>query len=405
VANTDADQSDTGPERVSLLFKNVPYDCPEGRLRERVKELHCLYRVLELTCDNATPIEAICAKIVEVLPRGLLHESRAIARIQIYDFDLQSQAWQPTNVAINHPIRCESDGIGILSVGYINADTANPEFLPEEYDLVAAVAGNLGRLAENRLLLERIRDAERARTSAEMTGCLAHDFNNLLTVIIGSVESLREDLPDSNSTQDYLQLIAEAAERGSTLTAQLLAYSRRQPLSPQIIATGQMLRSLEPILMPAPGSAIHLEIDVPRDVWPVQADRAQLENALLNLAINAREAMPGGGRFAIAVSNLHLVPEQGNGEPLAEGDYVRFEVSDTGPGMTDAVASRAFDPYFTTKERGTGLGLSSVFGFVRQSHGWIRLHTKLGHGTRFLLYLPRAREEANAADASAARLR
>ena len=378
----------------------APDDDPQVRLRERIKELRCLYDVLALTSDKLAAVGPTCARVLDVLLRSYLHEDRVVARIALHDIDLRSRNWRegdaPPGAVIEQPIICHGAVVGMLTVGYRTDAFHSQTFLPEEREMTAAVAAHVAKMVEDRFLFDRVRQGERTRTIGQMTSGLAHDFNNLLTVIIGSAESLRENLAPGDPNLAHARLIAEAAERGSRITAQLLAYTRRQPLSPQAIALGPMLRAVERLLLHALGAGIRFELDVPADIWPVHADRTQLENALLNLAVNARDAMPQGGRFRVAASNVTVDGDGNGGEedlPLAEGDYVRFAVSDTGVGMSEEVAARAFDPFFTTKDgRGSGLGLSGVFGFVHQSHGQIRLSTAPGQGAVFVFYLPRSRE-------------
>lgn len=353
--------------------------------------MHCLYRVLEVTSDKEADVEEVGARVIELLMGAFLYENRTVVRIRLGDKDLRSDNWKSPDLAMEEPICCEREEIGSLVIGYVDHQGAESDFLPEEHDLVAAVAANLGKMAEDRLLLERVRQAERSRASAEITGVFAHDFNNLLTVIMGSAENLLDDIREGDPAREQVQMIGEAAVRGSAIVAQLLAHIRSRPLPRQAVQTAAMLHDMGRILASAVGKAITVELQIAPDVWPICVDRTQLENALLNLAINARDAMPAGGRLCISATNVRAERDQDNLPDTAmAGDRIRIEVSDTGSGMTDDIAARAFEPFFSAKPHGTGLGLSSVAGFVHQSGGTIELSSEPNHGTTFLISLPRA---------------
>ncbi len=251
-----------------------------------------------------------------------------------------------------------------------------------------------------------IHQAQKMEALGQLTGGIAHDFNNLLTVVIGSAELLRE-AADPKRQLSLSDTILRAAERGSGLARRLLAFARRQPLAPRTIDVNRLVEAMQGLLTQTLGE--HIEIQVVPDalLLPANVDAGQLETAILNLAINARDAMPAGGRLSLETRNVHL--EQGftagPGEP-PPGDYVMIAVSDTGVGMTPEVKARAFDPFFTTKDfgKGSGLGLSMVYGFVRQSGGYIALYSEPGLGTTVKLYFPPAEgavagEEAPAASA------
>ena len=225
--------------------------------------------------------------------------------------------------------------------------------------------------AEERLRIseEKLAQAQKLETVGQLTGGIAHDFNNLLAVIPGNAEILG-DGPDTDNPP--VQTILRAAKRGAELTQRLLAYSRRQPLQPQAIDLSQLVVGLTDLLARTLGATIEVETHVPADTAPIMADPGQLENALLNLSINARDAMPHGGKLIIACSSVSL--DDGDESPKLDvdsGDYVVLAVSDTGHGMPASVSDQAFEPFFTTKDvgEGSGLGLSMVYGFARQSGG------------------------------------
>jgi CheY-like chemotaxis protein len=226
----------------------------------------------------------------------------------------------------------------------------------------------------------------------QLTGGVAHDFNNLLTVILGNSEYLAERLAANKELHKIADSIATAAERGSELTKSLLAFARKQPLMPKDIDIGQKVLGMEQLLRRTLGEHIECEFQFDSELWPASVDPGQLASALLNLVLNARDAMPDGGRLTVEVRNISLgeadVDVNGEARP---GDYVMVAVSDTGSGMIAEVASRAFEPFFTTKEvgKGTGLGLSMVYGFAKQSGGSMQISSEPGHGTAVKLFFPR----------------
>ncbi|MDE2495367.1 MAG: PAS domain S-box protein [Alphaproteobacteria bacterium] len=240
----------------------------------------------------------------------------------------------------------------------------------------------------------KLRQSQKMEAIGNLTGGIAHDFNNLLAVIVGNLDELQLLSKGDTEATPLVDMALSAALRGADLTQRLLAFARRQPLQSKRIDPGKLLREHAKFLSRTLGEAIRIELDLPGNTWPIVADPAQLEAAILNLATNARDAMPKGGRIRIATSNCHgddicalRVAD------LPPGDYVVVEVSDDGVGMTPEIRGRVFEPFFTTKERGkgTGLGLSMVFGFVKQSNGHISVSSEPGAGTTFRLYFPRAR--------------
>ena len=238
-----------------------------------------------------------------------------------------------------------------------------------------------------------LRQAQKMEAVGQLTGGLAHDFNNLLTGITGSLEMMQTRLGQGRTTElgRYVTAAQGAAGRAAALTHRLLAFSRRQTLDPKPTDANRLVADMEDLICRTIGPGMSLEIVTAGGLWPVLVDPPQLENALLNLAINARDAMPGGGRLTIETANRWLDERSARERDLAPGQYVSVCVSDTGTGMTPDVAARAFDPFFTTKPigQGTGLGLSMIYGFVQQSGGQARIYSEPGRGTMICLYLPR----------------
>ena len=255
----------------------------------------------------------------------------------------------------------------------------------------------------DRLSLEaQLKQAQKLEAIGQLTGGVAHDFNNLLTVVLGNCEVLVERLADQPKLRRLAQMTLSIAERGSELTHRLLAFARRQPLEPKSVDVNELLTGMEVLLKRTLSEEIEVAFMHGELLWPAVIDPSQLEAAVLNLCINARDAMPEGGRLIIETENTQLDETYAseNAEVHA-GDYVLVAVSDTGAGIAPENLARVFDPFFTTKEigKGTGLGLSMVYGFVKQSQGHVKVYSELGVGTTVKIYLPRA----NSAPASAER--
>jgi PAS domain S-box-containing protein len=240
---------------------------------------------------------------------------------------------------------------------------------------------------------EALLQSQKMEAVGQLTGGIAHDFNNLLTGIVGSLDLLQTRLNQgrTDNVARYINAAMTSANRAAALTHRLLAFARRQPLIPKSVDANQLVVSLEDLLRRTIGETIDLEIAARDDLWGTLCDPNQLESALLNLAINARDAMPDGGKLTIATANACIDNLTADTPALLPGDYICIEVTDTGVGMSAEVAARAFDPFFTTKPigQGTGLGLSMIYGFARQSNGHAAIDSKLGRGTSIKLYLPR----------------
>ncbi len=253
--------------------------------------------------------------------------------------------------------------------------------------------GSTTDVTELRALESKLRQSQKLQAVGQLTGGIAHDFNNLLTIILGSAEALSDIHATDPKARRLAEVTMQAAERGATLTSHLLSFARRQALAPKHLDPGKLLTGLAELIERTITEDIDIEINPAPDVWPIEADPGQLENALLNLVINARDAMPDGGRLTIGASNVTFMADDVlRAEDLKEGRYVMLSVSDNGCGMQPDVSERAFEPFFTTKEvgKGAGLGLSMVWGFVQQSSGYARIYTEPGDGTTIKLYFPAA---------------
>ena len=250
---------------------------------------------------------------------------------------------------------------------------------------------------ERARLSEDLQHSQKLRAIGQLSGGISHDFNNLLAIIMGNLELIQLQGKLSKSSRSYAKLATEAAGRGAQLTRRLLAYSRQQPLSPTSINPGSLLVDLEDLLRRSIGEQIELEVVVGGGLWRCQADAQELETVILNLAINARDAMPEGGKLTLEAFNARLDREYAMSDSEVQpGQYVCFAFTDTGNGMDKATLDRVFEPYFTTKPvgEGSGLGLSMAFGFAKQSKGHIKMYSEPGKGTTVKLYMPRTMKDA-----------
>ena len=281
-----------------------------------------------------------------------------------------SGEWKP----IGWTVSPEPGGVHFIAVG---RDLA--EYQARERELLEAQ--------------EALRQAQKMEAVGHLTGGLAHDFNNLLAGISGSLELMHKRLREGRiaDLERYIEAAQGSSRRAAALTQRLLAFSRRQTLDPKPTDANRLIVSMEDLLRRTIGPEIQLDVVGDPRLWAALIDAPQLENALLNLCINARDAMPNGGRIVIETSNVTLDDRAARPQELAAGDYLTIAVTDTGAGMTPEVVSRIFDPFFTTKPlgQGTGLGLSMIYGFVRQSGGQVRVESEPGRGTTMRLYLPR----------------
>eukprot|EP00913_Durusdinium_trenchii_P004223 g3915.t1 len=323
-------------------------------------------------------------------------------------------AHEETAAFVSWPLWERNELGAVLFVGSRHPKT----WLPEELELIRDVGERTRqaverRRAEDRLVQltasleqqvldrtdalrkseELLRQSQKMEAVGQLTGGIAHDFNNNLAVVIGGLSLLQRRLRrgDSRDVERLIDGAMDGAQRAATLTQRLLAFSRQQPLSPEAIDVNRMLFGMNELLMRSLGEHIRIEMVHAPELWRTSADIGQLENAVLNLAVNARDAMPDGGKLTIQTANARLDGEQIGAHPVEPGDYVLISVADTGAGMPPEVIERAFEPFFTTKEvgKGTGLGLSQVFGFVRQTGGHVRIDSRVDVGTCVTIYLPR----------------
>jgi PAS domain S-box-containing protein len=252
-------------------------------------------------------------------------------------------------------------------------------------------------ITERKRTEAQFRQAQKMEAIGQLTGGIAHDFNNLLTIILGNSEILADELKEDPQRRELAETVITAAERGASLTQLMLAFARRQPLEPQTFALNELVTQIGVLLQRTIGENIEIKLELTEPLWNVTTDPRQMETALLNLVLNARDAMPQGGRLTIETSNANLSEEYAaHNIGINPGRYVVLVLSDTGSGIPPEFLEQVFEPFFTTKEvgKGTGLGLSMVYGFVKQSGGNVKIYSEVGHGTTIRIYLPRAEVEA-----------
>lgn len=284
----------------------------------------------------------------------------------------------------------QDGGFRLIGVIYDVTDSKNQETALR--DLNETLEARVEQaISERQQIEETLRQSQKMEAVGNLTGGIAHDFNNLLTIIMGNIDTAarRLDIDADPRAKRALENAQKGAERAASLTQRLLAFSRRQPLAPRAVDAGRLLAGMSDLLTRSISESIAIQVSSPPDLWIIEADPHQLENVILNLAVNARDAMPDGGGLTIEARNKRAV--SGDALDLPSGAYVGISVSDTGTGMTAETIAQVFDPFFTTKEvgKGTGLGLSMVYGFVTQSGGHIRINSEVGQGTTVTIYLPR----------------
>jgi len=322
-----------------------------------------------------------------------LYEDMAI--LALASLLLLAGVWILAKVGVGRQVERLAAMATRLGLGDLSARIPPPYPRGELGGLMTLLNGTAESLERQRAAIDdlnqKLSQSQKMEAIGQLTGGVAHDFNNLLTVILGNAEHLAEKLATHTELHKFAEGIATAAERGADLTRSLLAFSRKQPLMPKDLDIGQKVLGMEQLLRRTLGEHIESEFRVDQDLRLASVDPGQLASALLNLVLNARDAMPQGGKLTVEVRNASL--DQAYADLNSEarpGDYVMVAVTDTGSGMTPEVASRAFEPFFTTKEvgKGTGLGLSMVYGFAQQSGGSMKISSESGHGTVVKLFFP-----------------
>jgi PAS domain S-box-containing protein len=308
------------------------------------------------------------------------------------DRDLVRQAY--SEVAAN-PRRYELNYRIIRGDGEIRHfyEVGEPE--TNDAGVVTRFRGTTQDVTERKVVEEQLRRSQKMDAVGQLTGGVAHDFNNLLAIMIGNAQFLEDRAGDDTESRAFIGEIKAAIDRGSSLTGRLLAFSRQTTLAPVAADVSELIGGLHDVLQRTLGETVELKVEGTAELWPATIDPHQFENALVNLAINARDAMPRGGTLTIQTANVTLDATYAQQyEEVAPGDYVMVAVSDTGTGMVPGVLEKVFEPFFTTKEvgKGSGLGLSMVYGFVKQSLGHITIYSEVDHGTSVKLYMPRSHD-------------
>lgn len=335
------------------------------------------------------PIEKIIGYAAEELERtsgfDLIHPDDRPAVMQIFMDALQEPG---SSRRLEYRYRHKNGG-------WIWMETVGVNLLHDP--AVRGIVLNIRDISERKRFQEQLQQAMKMEAIGRLAGGIAHDFNNLLTVISGHVDLARMDLAPADPILERLKKIGKAAQNASLLTRQLLAFSRRQMIEPKVISLNDLVGTLNKILARIIGEDIDIRTVLTMPLDSVKVDPGQFEQVLINLAVNARDAMPNGGRLVIETANMELDEHYCAGHTYVKpGRYVMLAVSDTGHGMTAEVKERLFEPFFTTKPKGqgTGLGLATIFGAVKQSKGSIEVYSEVGHGTTFRIYLPKFEGEA-----------
>ncbi len=293
----------------------------------------------------------------------------------------------------------------VLGITQHTLTRANARLKQQGLALVQANDELRTQIEERAKVETALRQSQKMDAIGQLTGGIAHDFNNLLQIIIGNLEILqRRDLVVHEEGQRMLASASRGAERAATLTSRLLAFARRQPLNPKSIDVNKLVTNMSELLRRTLGEGIRIETVLGGGIWRVAVDVNQLENALLNLCVNARDAMPNGGMLTIETANSFLDEAYAVAHGTKQGQYVVVAISDTGTGMSRDVLVKAFEPFFTTKDigKGSGLGLSQVYGFTSQSGGHAKIYSEVGEGTTVKLYLPRLQSDEQSADTATA---
>jgi signal transduction histidine kinase len=327
--------------------------------------------------------EPVASWDVEAFVKHVLPEERAMARAALEGVDGTGR------LDLNCRIRRAGDNATrrITARGKVYRDEAG------QPRTVAGIVMDTTRQHEE----ERLNQAQKMEAIGQLTGGVAHDFNNLLTIIVGNLDMIVRRPGETQRVERLANSAMTAAKRGAEVTEKLLSFSRRQVLRPETVNPNRLLKDFRALLQRAVGETVEVRFGLDASLDPVRLDPGQFESAVLNLAVNARDAMPGGGTLTVKTCNAHLDADEIADRPdLRPGAYVLVSVSDTGHGMDDATRARAFEPFFTTKDvgKGTGLGLSQVYGFVRQAGGHAQIKSEAGRGTSIELYLPRSAEKA-----------
>lgn len=357
----------------------------EAALRERVKELKTLHRASSILYDNEGALEDRLSRLIEIVPLGWVHPDVTEARLVIGNSEYATPRFEVTEWMQTVDLNLSGTDAR-LEIALLEERPERDEgpFLTEERELLGSLAEIIANSVTRQRFEEGLRRSQKIEAVGRLAGGIAHDFNNLLTVISASSQLLGDELGEHSQFAEDVEIINSAADRAAELTGQLLAFSRDQILRARVVDVRKLIGNLSALLSRVLGETIAMEVEVGDEPLPVYVDPSQFEQVLVNLAVNARDAMPTGGKLTF-VTGLD-----------ASRENVRIEVADSGHGMDEATRERIFDPFFTSKPvgQGTGLGLAMAYGFIHQSGGTIEVESSPGEGTTFTLLLPLTSEEA-----------
>ncbi|WP_281024100.1 hybrid sensor histidine kinase/response regulator [Microvirga subterranea] len=402
--------------RVDLLYNASPLRDPGGSVRGAIAaavDITARKRSEAALSEREARLHSILDTVPEALitisEKGMI-ESFSRSASALFGYDASEVVGRNVSMLMPSPYREEHDGYlerylrtgekRIIGIGrVVSGQRKDGSVFPMELAVGRVQLGGqhlftgfIRDMTARQRLEQELRQAQKMEAVGQLTGGIAHDFNNLLTVILGNLEMLAMRLTDEHQLE-LLKEACDTAEHGAQLTERLLAFGRRQPLQPKLTDVGDLLGEMTPLLRRTLGETIRVQGRSDTDLWKVQIDPSQLQNAILNLAINARDAMQGGGHLMVTAENVEVDATYARMHPeVRAGRYVLIAVTDTGAGMSREVQERAFEPFFTTKEvgAGSGLGLSMVYGFVKQSGGHVTIYSEPGHGTSIRMYMPNA---------------
>jgi len=397
-------------EQTIVMLQDVSQLEVLRRSQQALSASEALYRNLFSSMTDGVVVVDRERRIIDVNP----------AFIHLFGYTLDEVKGQRTLILYKEQAEFDSFGAALASVQGEDAiirtvrlrRKAGDEFLAEVAafqlnDRGGQLKGYVGLVrdvSERSRLEERLRQSQKMEAVGRLAGGIAHDFNNLLTVILGHSSLILSGQRDGDTIRRSVEQIAKAGERASSLTRQLLAFSRKQVLKPTVLDLNTIVRDMETMLKRLIGEDIRLQSTTQPDLGRVRADRGQIEQVIMNLAVNARDAMPSGGELSIETANVELDEDYALGRPGARpGNYVLLAVSDTGIGMDAETKAHLFEPFFTTKGpgKGTGLGLATVYGIVKQSRGYVWAYSEPGRGATFKMYLPRVWDDVHAPEAHA----
>lgn len=384
----------------------------EVELQEQIAERR---QAEAVSREREARLQGIMENVVDgiiTMDEGGIIQTFNPAAEDLFGYSAEQIRGQSINLLMPEPMRSEHDGYverylrtgrgRIIDIGprEVLGQNSNGQTFPLELAVSVMKVGEercfIGVMRDLSLRKEteaRLQQAQKMEAVGQLTGGVAHDFNNLLTVILGNLETVRDNAPSGSNIADAAEIALKATFRAADLTQRLLAFSRKQTLRPEPSDANQIVSGVTDLLRRTLGEEIEIETVLAGGLWAAVIDPGQLENVLLNLAINARDAMPEGGKLTIETANSHLDRAYAEAhEEVTPGQYVVVAVTDTGTGMSPEVVERVFEPFFTTKDvgEGSGLGLSMIYGFVKQSNGHIKVYSEPGEGTTVKLYLPRS---------------